>query len=157
MRKMLLASLIENRDTRSSPSMTPCFRALSNYRIWHLCFVNQSTLRYDNSSMNNICAVGIVRAYLSSNMHAPSNRSSHTGYWLSRKAIIVSCKLLSMLQFQCAAVCFSLYAQMSRIHSSHIIYREKFPAHVSLFLYYKKSRAFNNKKQFFFIYDIDVK
>lgn len=44
-------------------------RAPQTCRAWHLCSVNQSTLRYDNSSMNNICAIGVVRAYLSSGVY----------------------------------------------------------------------------------------
>lgn len=58
----LSVSLIARYDPRSWLSLSG---ALPNYRV-HLYFVNQSTSRYDNSVMNNICAVGVVRAYLSS-------------------------------------------------------------------------------------------
>lgn len=80
--------------------------ALPNYRAWHLYFVNQSTLRYDNSVMNNICAVGVVRAYLSSHVCVPGNRGSHAGYWLSRAAIIIIWEFSLTLLFQHAAVMF---------------------------------------------------
>lgn len=85
--------------------------ALPNYRAWYLYFVNQSTSRYDNSVMNNICAVGIVRAYLSSRVYILNNRGSHTGYWLSRAAIIIwefadiAISACSMLFFVCSNVC----------------------------------------------------
>jgi len=46
-------------------------RALRRAR--RLRSVNQSTLRYDNSDMNNIRARGVVRAYLSSGVPVASD------------------------------------------------------------------------------------
>lgn len=107
--------------------------ALPNYRAWHLYFVNQSTSRYDNSVMNNICAVGVVRAYLSSRMYVPSNRGSHTGYWLSRAAIIIQSSrrhcYFSVLQY--AFLCI-----LKRVYPGY-----KFCVHISRVLYYREMRV----------------
>lgn len=59
--------------------------------------------------MNNICVIGVVRAYLSFRVYIPRNRGSHTGYWLSRAAIII----WEFADIAISTCCggFSLYAQ----------------------------------------------